>query len=358
MGKKVNKKRLKAAGICALVLVGALAVIGVFELIVGGIGGSLDFLGAGERWSADGSPYAVIAAYMEDGCGTDENTVIGWEMSMESALTEAAVSSIGGRRWAYAASFDTTLSLYGPKGSVTAEVTVCKGDFFTFHSFDYVCGSGFRDDPSNPMGVVLDELLAWKLFGATNIVGMTFTSGEEEYTVVGVCRPESKHGAYAYTYGERPRMYMSYAGYSKIGDGVFTVYETALPDPVNSFGKNIFDTVVSPNTDMSDVIEATDRFSLENRFSNMKKLGYSWISINKLEYPYWENEARVYDYRCAVMMIFEIISAGIGAAALIASLVLVVISGYSPVTTVKNIFSKAATRRKKNKRKKIITKEV
>ncbi len=345
MSEKVNKKTLKAAAVTAIVLVFALTVVGVIELVVGGKRDSLDYLKAGKRWSSDGSPYAVIAAYTDDDNGFDESTLGMWEHSMESALTEAAVSSVGGRRWAYAASFETELTVSAKK-TTTALVTVAVGDFFTFHTYDFVFGSGFLNDMSNPMGVVLDEDLAWKLFGATNVVGMTFTAGGEEYTVSGVYKPEKTGGAYGYTYGKRPRMIMSGRGYAKIGQCSYTTYEAVLPNPVKSFAKNIFDNVIRLNEDKSDIIEATKRFSLENRFSNMKKLTYSWININTLEYPYWENEARVSDYRCARLMIFEIIFASVAGAALIASIVLVVVSGYTPVASVKNLFGKAARHKK------------
>ena len=349
MSSKVKKKVLAAAGITALILVAAILALGVFELVVNGMKNSVDFAKAGKRWSADGSPYAVIAAYAEDGCGVDSDMILQWEHSMDQALTEASISSDGGRAWTWAASFDTQLSPVGNKGSTLAEVTVCMGDFFVFHNFNYLYGSGFLNDPTNPMGVVLDEDLAWKLFGAQNIVGMTFMINDEEYTVTGVVRATSKNGAYGYTYGTRPRMYMSYAGFSKLSTGQFTCYETAIPNPVKSFAKNIFDTVVSLNQDRSDVVEVTDRFSIENRFGNMKKLKYSWISINKLEYPYWENEAKVYDYRCATLMIWEIIIVSIAVASLLTSIVLVVVSGYSIAVSAKNIFGKVSAKIRKKK---------
>ena len=351
MNRKVNFKLLAAAGIAVIMLLLSLAVIGICEATVGGMKKSVDFIKAGERWSGDGSQYAVIAAYMEDECGIDENQLEYWAHSMDSALTEASVTSAGGRAWTWSASFETELSPVGSKGSATAEVTAAAGDFFVFHQFNYLYGCGFLNDTSNPMGVVLDEDLAWKLFGAQNIVGMTFRIGDEEYTVTGVCVPESKHGVYGHTYGDRPRMYMSYAGYSKLASGkTFTVYETAMPNPVKKFARNIFDNIVSLNEERSTVIEASDRFSLSNRFDNMKKLRYSWISANKLSYPYWENEARVYDYRGAKTMIIEIIAASVGGVALISSIIMIVASGFSPVRVAKNIA--ADVRRKKHKKSK------
>ena len=63
---------------------------------------------------------------------------------------------------------------------------------------------------------------------------------------------------------------MSYPGFAKVGSGNFTCYEAAMPNPVRSFAKNIFDSVVSVNGNTADETEATARFTLKNRFDNIK----------------------------------------------------------------------------------------
>lgn len=351
MSDKVKKGRLKAAAIALAVLVVASAIIAVMEGVAASMAGSLTYMGAGERWSSNGEKYAIICAYTEQGSGMSADQVGQWEYNMNRALIDASIdTSEDARAWTWCASFDTILNLTGTKGKTNAEVMVCEGDFFVFHNMQFVSGSGFMNDKSNPMGVVIDEDLAWILFGATDVAGMTFMIHNEEYTVTGVAKPESEGGVYGHTYGDAPRMYMSATGYSRISDGItFTVYETVIPNPVKGFARGLFDGVATFNEDTSDVIEVSERFSLTSRFENMKKLGYSWISVNRIEYPYWENEARVYDYRCAQMMIREIVVAAIGVIALLSAIVLVVISGYSPVTTAKNLFSRAAQKAKKRK---------
>ena len=350
MNDKVRKGRLKAAGLVLLILAVSLAAIGIFELAASHRASKLEYLQTGERWSGGRSRYAVINAYTEESEGVSADQLLQWEYSMNSALTEAAVETDEkAKAWTWCASFGTVVTAEGPKGTQNAETTVCAGDFFVFHPFDFTYGSGFSTDGLNPMGVVLDSDLAWKLFGAENIVGMTLTVGGLEYTVTGVYEPESDRGLYAKTYGDVPRMYMSSPGYAKIAECSFTAYETALPDPVKSFARNIFDTVVTLNGDRSEIIEVTSRFTLRSRYDNMKKLGWSWMRVNRIGFPFWENEARVYDYRSAEAMIWEIVCASVGGAALLTAIVLVVTSGYSPVTSVKNAFAKAAQLRKKRK---------
>lgn len=358
MSEKVSRKRLKISAVCLAVMIAALAVAGILELAVYGMSRTVGYTRAGERWASDGSQFAVIEAFTESGYGFTEDQLMMWERSVDSSLTEASVSGENGADpWTWCASLPAALTVNGPKGSSNAEVTVTEGEFFVFHDMRFIAGSGYLNDKSNPMGVVIDTDLAWKIFGAENIVGMTLTVNGEEYTVTGVADPGKVRevsgkpkGAYGYTYGTAPRMYMSYAGYSKIASGGFTTYEAVIPNPVRSFARNIFDGSVSVNGSTGEITEATERFSVRSRFENMKKLKYSWISVNRIEYPYWENEARVYDYRCAVMMIFEVILASLAAAALLTAIVSFVTSGYSPAVTVRKITEKKHKKKPKENR--------
>ena len=354
MNDKVNRKVLKASGILAVVFAASLILLGIFELCVSVMENSIGFIHAGERWSADGSPYAVISMYTEESAGVTSDQISQWAYSTDSGLLESSVTpKENARTWAYCYGTETTLTVSGPMGTSSAEVMAVGGDFFVFHPLKYTFGSGFLNDNSNPMGVVIDRDLAWKIFGAENIVGMVLQIEEIDFTVVGVSERESNGKVYSHTYGDRPRMYMSYAGYTKLrGDGGITMYEAALPNAVRSFAKNIFDGAVRVNEETAWVFEVSDRFSLKNRYENMKTLTYSWIRENRIEYPYWENEARVADYRCAVMMVFEVILAAAGSVSMILSFILLRASGYTFTDTVKNTWKKLPKPAEKARRKK------
>lgn len=354
MNEKVNKKVLAASGICAVIFAACIILLAISELCVFLMQEQIEFIDAGERWSANGDRYATITMYTENNSAVSSDQVLSWVYSMDNSLLESSITPTeGARSWAYCYIAEDTLSITGPKGRASAEVMAVGGDFFVFHPMKFTYGSSFLNDNSNPMGVVLDRDLAWKLFGAENIVGMTLTIGETEFVVTGIAEKESNGGTYAYTYGDRPRMYMSHAGYSKIvGDGAnITMFEAALPNAVKSFAKNIFDGVVSVNEETTVVSEASDRFSLTTRFNNMKTLKYSWIRQNKIEYPYWENEAKVMDYACAILMIFEVGIAGIGVATMLLSFILLRVSGYTFTDTVKNTWRKVEKKLPKRERK-------
>ena len=340
MNEKVNKKLLVFSGICAVILVVSLIVIGIFELLVLHYKNKLEYLEAGSRWSSNGDAYAVVNLYLEEGSAVSSDQALSWANSIDASLLNSSVTpNDGARSWAYTYAADVTVSVTGTKSSVTAEAIAAGGDYFVFHPMKIVYGSYFLNDDSNPMGIVIDRNLAWKLFGAENIVGMTVTINDVEFVVSGVAEPESESGVYGYTYGTRPRMYMNYAGYVQtVGeDNSVTIFEAALPNSVKGFAKNIFDGVIKMNEETSEVIEVTSRFSLENRYANMKTLKYSWIRGDKIEYPYWENEARVYDYYCAVFMIFEVAMAALFVVALLLSIITLRFSGYSIIYDIKRL---------------------
>lgn len=332
MNSKVNRKILLFSGWAALVFAGCALLIGALELIALGVSSPVNFIKAGERWSASGEPYATIALYAEDDSALSKDQIERYAESMDSALLAASIdSSENGRAWTYAYSAETALSVTGPRSSARAAVTACGGDFFVFHPLNFLYGAPFLNDASIPNGVVLDENLAWKIFGALNVVGMEMSIGETTFTVTGVVAAERTSSAYSYTYGETPRMYMSYPAYDKINgeDADITVYEVTLPNPVKSFAMNIFETAVTVNEDTSRLAEVSARYGIVNRFENMKRLKYSWAEGERIFYPYWENEARMIDYTCAVIMIFEIIFLSVGVFALFLSFILFKVSGFS-----------------------------
>ncbi|MBO6053099.1 MAG: ABC transporter permease, partial [Clostridia bacterium] len=271
----------------------------------------------------------------------------------DAALLEASVTPHeGARSWAYCWGTDDVLQVEGPKGSVSAETLAVSGDFFVFHQLAFTYGGGFLNNDSIPMGVVLDRDLAWRVYGSENIVGMPVTVRGEEYTIVGITDRESSSAAYKRAYGSVPRMYMNYAGYSKIGEKRIALFEAALPNSVRGFAMSIFTDSVHYNQSAASLIEATDRFSLKNRFANMKELSYAWVSINKIEVPYWENEARVMDYRAAVMMVFEVALAAVAGTSLLLSFILLRASGWTFTDTVKNLWKKFSEKRRLNKKEK------
>ena len=326
----LDKSKIKKSVIflCAAVLIAGIALS--LQLIIGSFSSKLEFIHTGDRWSSDKSPYATIAMYTKQGEISDWS-LENWVYSIDNALLKASVTpKENAKSWIYSFSAEKDVSLTGPKSTVNAKTVIVRGDYFAFHPFKYTYGSSFLNDPSVPMGIVLDRNLAWKLFGAENIIGMKWSVGDIEYTVVGISEPDGDASAYNKEYGEIPRAYMSYAGYQKIDSSLmFTNFEVCLPNSVKGFAKNIFDSQVSVQEGNGIRSEVSSRFSLENRWEILNNLKYSLISSNGIEFPYWENEARIYDYYSAVILLLQIALLVIALISLIVSVVFFAKSGFS-----------------------------
>lgn len=343
MNSNVNKTVLRVSGIVALVMAGSLLVLGVLELIVHAIFSPVDFIKAGERWSSDGEPYATLALYTEEGSAFKREQVEQYEQSINAALLSASVEEKErGSTWTYCYFSEGLRQVTGPKSSANADIIACGGDFFTFHPLRFLFGAPFLNDPSVPNGVVLDENLAWRIFGAIDVVGMTMTYGDEILTVSGITAAERNSNAYTHTYGEVGRMYMSYSAYYKInGDNAgITGLEVTLPNPVRSFARNIFTTAITVNEDTMSLAEVSSRYSIQNRFSSVSALPYSWARSDRIYYPYWENEARMIDYVCAIFMIFEVALTALAVSSMLLSFILLRVSGFTVTDVVKNSYKK------------------
>ena len=335
-----DRRHLKVSAVFAIIAALLIAAAAVLEAVIGSFASSTEFIHAGDRWSADGTRYATFARYDEAGMFSEDEAQHA-AVNIDDKLIQASITpNENARSWTYAYSTETQVGFTGPKSTVTANVTVCGGDFIVFHPFRFTYGTFFLNDASNPMGVVLDRDLAWKLFGAENIIGMTLSYGDIEYTVVGIAEQESYDGIYGETYGSTPRAYMSYAGYRKLGmeDAPVTVFEATLPNPVSGFGLDIFENCLGKTGDSVTVSEVSERYTVARRWERIGDLKYSLTKMNQIKYPFWENEARVYDYLSSVMTVIQLVLLIAAALCLLAAVISFATSGFSPKKSFKRLF--------------------
>ena len=184
---------------------------------------------------------------------------------------------------------------------------------------------------------------------------MTIEAGGRELTVTGITRRERDTEAYEKSYGDMPRMYMSYYGYEVIyGEkSNITTLEMALPNPVKGFGMNIFQTAVQVQEDGMIVRENAIRYTLGNRLERMKELPFMGMRNNRVIYPYFENELQVMDYYTSLWMVFQTV---VGMASLLCLLVAIIslfASGFSVTGMVRVAVQYLHAKAKKRKREHI-----
>ncbi len=355
---KYSKKGLLASAVSAGIMILFLALFGITEWVCRSMTADLDTLNAGERWSAGVEEYATLVLHTDNSAALSEFQVANNISAVDKALEEAAVSSSGkGSVWVYSYYGEDILQLKGPKSKATANVMFVGGNFFTFHPLEFLYGSPFTHDPTLPDGVVLDEDLAWRLFGTLNVVGMEFTWNERVLTVTGITARERDTAAYEKSYGELPRMYMSSYGYhaGNYSEGGYTTFEAALPNPVDGFADNIFRTAVMFNEDTAVIRENSVRYTLANRCRIIPTLPYMGMRTDRIVYPCFENELQTVDFHAALWTLAGLICLGISALSLLIAVICLFRSGFSPTGIVKHWVTKTADKISKHKTSKKYT---
>lgn len=250
---------------------------------------------AAEFWRGEeDTPFAQVSCFFPaDSLGSFDG-VFSFRRSINSKLNDAGLEPrTEGEYWVDCYSTQDTLSVRGERDGDPAEATAIGigGDFFFFHPYELISGSYITDDDLMQDRVVLDYTLAWRLFGGTELEGMSVEINGVPYYIAGVVHRESdKFSDRAFK--DEPVIFMSYTALSALKEGTgISTYEIAMPDPITDFTK----TFVADSFKAAGgvVVENSTRYSFGQIFSFFKDFGDHRISDSGVRYPYWENAARI-----------------------------------------------------------------
>ncbi|MCR4644643.1 MAG: ABC transporter permease [Oscillospiraceae bacterium] len=317
---KIGKKQIVLCGAAAA----SLLVSGVLALVSSILAGSLQSQHAAERWADGGDvPYAQVSVFAGTESMLYEGTVESLRESVTNALKQAAMEQQknGPRLWydAYSTQGSKQIMKGTKRGSVTAEVTVIGGDFFMMHPLQLVDGSYIGKDDLMQDRLVIDEKLAWDLFGSSQVSGMTIDICGKRCPVAGVVRLEQDSASRKIA-GDAPRAFMSYTLYNSLtgsdsyGDyyegsssaAGITCYEIVMPDLVRGYAKKQATDALGEPSGMY-ILQNTGRYSLEQRWKTATHLSEMVIIPDSVSYPYWENAARLRTFQTALLLWGEIL---------------------------------------------------
>ena len=131
-------------------------------------------------------------AFFSKDAAVTKDYVIQLEQKLKTALQEASedTSDVNGR---------TLVDCYSTKGNLPfiltghplrREHSVLEEIFFTFHPLKLLSGAYFDGEDLNKDGVVIDENVAWQLFGSNNVAGMYVEINGVQYPVRGVVKSD------------------------------------------------------------------------------------------------------------------------------------------------------------------------
>lgn len=192
-------------------------------------------------------------------------------------------------------------------GKGDASITAVGGAFFEFHPLRLVSGSYITEGDLMQDRVLLDEELAWLLYGGANLSGMEVRINGQPFQVVGVIEREQDFASRrAYTDGMG--LYMSYDAYKAMEESAgISCYEVVMPNPVRNFAIN-FAREKFPIGD-GVILENTNRFRFGKLFDVLGQFGTRSMQNRGILYPYWENAARCIEDWCTLLMVLGVLFA-------------------------------------------------
>ena len=304
MNMKLHKKWRIALAVSAAALVlltGAALILGGVRR---GIAESLPDQLAARRWDGKGS--SQISAFFAEGEGDIPGRIYSLTAAVDQAMQDASLTAPEeGRLWYCAYSTEQNMYARTERDSTTLRVSVIGGEYFLIHQPDLLCGSYLMPGGENAGYVFLDEQAAWKLFGAINVVGMPVTLGDGEYIVCGVGAVPSGT-VYDEAYGQTPRAYILFDSPSASSVREISVYEAVLPNPVDGFALDVFEKNFTAGGEYT-VVENSRRFTVSALWDYITHMDTLGVRTSPVTYPWWENVAQVAQYRCAALLIAEIV---------------------------------------------------
>ena len=259
----------------------------------------------------DGFQFAAISGIAADNpdkyfiiVDTNPTDADGNEVTMDNVYGMSFKREQAGFCAGIAAALETTtgkVAVSTDLGKGEARVIAVGGDFFQFHpiwltSGNYISQSDFMQDR-----VLLDEELAWLLFGGTELTGMQLKINGVPFVVAGVIqREQDVFSRRAYTDGMG--LFMSFDAYRQLNeDAGIDCYEFVMGEPVKGFALNL--TREKFPIGRGEILQNTGRFTFSRLWKILEAYGTRSMQTRGIIYPYWENACRSAEDECALFML-------------------------------------------------------
>lgn len=270
-----------------------------------------------KRWSDTGD-VAQISCFFSRNAGITRDRLIGLEHQLDSALEEASIKvesdNPGAKLWKDTYSAQGSVNVSTDRASLySVKALGVGGDFFAFHPQELLYGNYFTESDVNQDYVVIDEEIAWQLFGGIDVHGMNVEINGRPFVISGVIhRPQGKMEQHAGLVDSV--IYMSYEALENYGviDPI-SHFEIVMPNPIKSFAMNMLKENLRADEYETTYVENSSRFTYANSLKRLKDFPYRSMNDKAILYPYWENVARAYEDYLAIMALFVVLFFGVPA---------------------------------------------
>ena len=303
----------------------------------------------GQRWS-DGIRCGQVSMFFSESYGVNLDKISEFEFNINKGLISdgyqdaSANLQDGSAVWNDCYSAMGSIAVTRDKRTVNAVAIGVGGDFFQFHPMQLLSGNYFTGDAVMKDYVILDDDLAWQLFGSDNIIGETITLGGVPHYIAGVVKRDS--GKYVKAAGLNfPTIYLSYeslATYGTIDSSVLATdgslgsisekkstddedeagnsdfnadsngiicMEVVMPNPVDNYARNFVIEKLGLNTNIVEVVDNSARFDNTHLSKVITGFHLRGMQMKPLIYPYWENNARAFENIMALILVVQFVFA-------------------------------------------------
>ena len=295
--------------VCALLLLLAVTLALFFRHVTG----MLPSQQAAERWAGDVGRFAQITVFLPEHDGLSQPAVQGLQAAIWGALNAEGLepdTPAGAPVFAYSAEGVLRVtSRY--RNPVDVYVTGVGGNFFLFHPVQLISGAMLPAESLNRDLVLIDETLAWWLFGATDVAGMELIIDGAPYLISGVYRPLQNFASRA-AYGEMPHLFLYYEALAalSLGGTPITTVEAVLPNPISGIAEEIVtDALEAANVEEGRfvLVDNTSRYTLFSLLDVIRDFGQRSMYRTGLRLPHWENAARMAEDFAALSLVLILI---------------------------------------------------
>ncbi|MDK2809007.1 MAG: macrolide transport system ATP-binding/permease protein [Clostridiales bacterium] len=307
------KRYKKQFGILLLVAAGLFCMIRYQS-----IGSHLVSEQAASRFGNDGERYAQISAFFTEDATVTQNSLNGYRSGIRKSLEEASIQAANqdARLWMDCYSSKRTETVTSEGSSQKVNMIGVGGDFFYFHPLTMLQGYYFAPNEESKDRILIDQQVAWDLFGSDDVVGKSIEIGGKKCRIAGVFLLEEDKVT-KQSVGKLSQIMVPFELFAgeDVGSTKIGCYQMLLPNPVSGFAKqlalkNVAGVDLSKTTladanleDLEvEIIENSNRFEVPSLLRVMKEFQVRTMKRKALEYPFWENIARAKENEKTAML--------------------------------------------------------
>ncbi|MCR5137765.1 MAG: ABC transporter permease [Oscillospiraceae bacterium] len=316
-----KKKHFVKQSVLLSICAASLALAAVCAGICAWLTGLLSSQKEAERWQGDGETgFSQVSCFLPVDAKITLNQIGSFRTAMMKKLQDASLDVRGEEQlMSDAWSTSAELKAVSDHGNGTAACIAVGGSFFDFHPLRLLSGDYIRQTDLMQDRVLLDENLAWLLFGGTELQGMSIKLNGVPFAVAGVVEREQDFASRKADETEL-RLFMRYDALLQIDDSAkIDCYECVVAEPVRGFAVNAVREKFPIGRGV--ILCNTTRYEYQKLMNLVRDFGTRSTQATGVAYPYWENAARIIEDWAGLCCVLGTALAGLAAATGLAVLI-------------------------------------